>query len=293
MNMSNIATFLEVYDAGSFAAVAKTKNVAPSTVSRSIAALEKEVGVSLFDRTTRRLAPTEEGDILEARVRRLSADLQDTASELRDIGRTPSGTIRVSASVSYGQEVIARLLPGFHTSFPDVKIDLLLSDRQVDLVRNKIDVAFRHGRLADSSLKASKLTDVHYSVVATPGYLTRHGTPTHPEQLKDHTVLSFALEDFRHAWTFEGTDGVLNEVPINPVLTVSGALALRQCVLGGMGLALLPSWAIKGTGLTQILTEWRVTGAHFDRAIWLVLPDRSYRAKRVGAFMDHVRLNMV
>lgn len=291
--MSNIVTFLDVYDAGSFAAVAKTRNVAPSTVSRSIAALEKEIGVSLFDRTTRRLSPTEEGDILEARVRRLSADLQDTASRLRDIGRSPSGTIRVSASVSYGQEVIARLLPSFHASFPDVRIDLLLSDRQVDLVRDKIDVAFRHGRLADSSHKASKLTDVHYSVVATPGYLTRYGTPTHPEQLEDHTVLSFALEDFRHAWIFESPDSVLSEVPINPVLTVSGALALRQCVLGGMGLALLPNWAITDTGFVRVLTEWRVTGAHFDRAIWLVLPDRSYRAKRVEAFINHVRSNMV
>lgn len=292
METEHIAIFLEVFDAGGFAPVAKARDVAPSTISRKIATLEQSLGVSLFVRTTRKLSPTVEGAQFEQRLRPISAEIADIVSEIKDDAASPSGLLRVSASVSYGQTVIAPCLGEFRKRYPNVQVELLLSDARINLVAEKVDVAIRHGKLRDSSYIASRLTDVSYHLLASPNYLAKAGLPQGLDDLSAHALLSFTYPDFRNVWTFRGLDDVKIDVPISPVMTASSAIAIRQFAEAGLGIALLPNWAIPDTGLEKVLEKYAVTGGHFDRAIWMMMPDRTYRAKRVTAFADYLRYTM-
>lgn len=290
MNTEHLQTFLEVYAAKSFAKVAKARNTAPSSVSRSIATLEKALGIRLFNRTTRRLAPTEDGDRLYLRLLPINEALEDTLSELSEAHRAPSGVLRVSASNSYGLDVIVPLLKSFREIYPDIQIDLLLSDRRVDIVGERIDVAVRHGQLNDSGLIASKLSDVSYRLVASSEYLSKMPPVKSPLDLAEHSLLTFSYEDFAESWVFRSpgkTSTVIQE--INPVVQMSSALALRSCAQSGMGIAILPDWACDEKDLQTVLPEMEVTGAHFDSSLWLMVPSRAYQPKRAIAFMDALR----
>lgn len=282
--------FVEVVKQGSFAAVARDRNLDPSSVSRAIAGLEKELGIRLFQRTTRQLSPTESGKTYFDRVEPLIEEIQQATNIATDVSGQPKGNFRVTASTSFGLKCIVPYLPEFQRLYPELTVDLLLTDAVVDLFAERIDIAVRLGLLADSTLIAQQLMPTHYAVCASPSYLKRSPALKQPTDLAQHHCLLFPLAGFCSRWIFKDHNGELSEIPVRGQTVISSAIALQQCAIAGMGLALLPNWLIEadlqaGT-LVNAFPNYAVTATDFNTAAWLVYPSRAYVPLKVRLFIE-------
>lgn len=210
---------------------------------------------------------------------------------IHDLSQQPQGTLRLTASVSFGQRCLVPRLPAFRQRYPDLGLELVLTDSVVDLFAERIDVAIRLGMLPDSSLIAQRLMLTYYRVCASPGYLSTRGYPRYPADMVHHDCLRFSLAGFRSRWIFKDSQGAISEVPVHGRLIVSNALALQQCAIAGLGLALLPNWLIdqelKNGTLVDVFPSYEVTATEFGTSAWWVLPSRSYIPHKVKIFMDY------
>jgi DNA-binding transcriptional LysR family regulator len=278
---------------GSFAAAARHLDIAPSKATRAVAALEAEVGARLLQRTTRKLALTEAGDAYFERVGPLLDELDRAGEDVRSSSAQVRGTVRVTASVAYGQTVLVPCLPALHRQHPGLEIDLLLSDALVDLVSQRIDVALRLGPAVDSSLVGTRLAGIVPRVVASPAYLKAHGRPRVPQDLTRCECLRFALPGYRTQWSFRDRDGTVQDVPVQGWLVMSTALALHQATLDGLGPALLSNWLvdadIRAGRLVDLFPEYEATATNFDSAVWLLYASRAQLPLRVRAFVDYIK----
>ena len=197
MDISVLQIFIEVMRQRSFAAVARERNIDPSSVSRCISSLEKELGVRLFQRTTRQLSPTEAGITYFDRIEPLIEEMQRAVELVKEVSGQPKGTLRVTASASFGLKCIVPLLGKLESRYQDLSIDLVLTDSRLDLFTERIDLAIRLGQLKDSTLIAQKLMSTSYSVCASPGYLQQWGELKQPEDVAQHNCLLFPWAGFR------------------------------------------------------------------------------------------------
>lgn len=295
MDLGVLKTFVEVMRQGSFAAVAREHNLDPSSVSRAIAGLEKELGVRLFQRTTRNLAPTEAGTIYFHRLEPLLEEMEQ-ATELVRESVQPRGTLRVTASVSWGLKCIIPRLAEFEAIYPELAVNLLLTDARLDLIAERIDLAIRLGKLKDSSLIAQKLMSTSYAVCGSPEYLKHHGEVERPQDISQHNCLLFPMAGFRTGWIFRNDQGEVIKVPVNGRTIISNATGLQECAIAGMGLALLPLWLIdqdlKAGNLIKILSDYEVTATDFDTSAWLVYPSRSYMPRKTKVFIDFLKQHL-
>lgn len=293
MDTAVLQLYVDVVRRGSFAAVARERNLDPSSVSRAVAGLETKLGVRLLQRTTRSLAPTEAGQLYYERVAPLVEDLQQAAQLAQDTAHQPQGTLRVSASVSFGQTCIVPLLPEFTAQYPNLTIELGLTDTVVDLLSEGVDVAIRLGLLADSRLVAQRLMPTTYRICGSPAYVHqwehRYGPLERPSDLARVNCLRFPLPGFRSHWHFRDRQRQVTIVAVGGNMVIANAVALQHCARQGMGLALLPRWLIDGdlrTGtLVAVLADYAVTATEFDTAAWIVYPSRSYIPLKVQAFV--------
>ena len=293
MDISALTLFIEVVRQGSFAAVARDRSLDPSSISRAIASLETELGVRLFQRTTRKLSLTEAGAIYLDRIEPLVDDLLQAGAIAKELTGQPKGTLRVTASVSFGLTCIVPLLPTFEARYPELTVELLLTDRVVDLLAERIDVAVRLGQLKDSTLIAQRLIPVSYRVCASPAYLKQHGHPRTPKEIEQHNCLVFPLSGFRSLWRLRDSAGAISEVRVNGNTVISNAIALQHCAVFGMGLALLPDWLvdtnIENKELVDLFAEYEATATDFNTAAWLVYPSRAYVPLKSRLLMDFLK----
>lgn len=293
MNIDTLGLFIDVMRTGSFAEVARRRDVDPSSVSRVIAGLEREVGFRLFQRTTRRLAPTEAGFLYFDRIEPLIGDLERAAAAARDLSTTPSGLLRVTASVSFGQKILTPLLPPFRSRFPDLGIELILTDANLDLIAERIDLAVRLGPRPDENLIGARLMSTRYRVCASPAYLETHGPLSDPRELDGRDCLRLPFSGYRTRWSFRDAAGTVMEIPVGGSIIVSNPLALRQCAVDGLGPALLADWVVGedlATGrLVDPFPDYDVTATDFDTAAWILYPSRSYTPLKVRVFIDFLR----
>ena len=292
MDTNSLQTFIEVMRRGSFAAVARTQGVAPSSISRQIAALEEEIGVRLFQRTTRRLSPTEAGLVYFDRVAPLLEELARARGMATDVADHPKGRLRLTAPVSFAQIGIVPLLPELKSRYPELDFELVLTDRMVDLVAERIDIAVRLGRLTDSGFVARRLCPMRYVVCASPGYIERCGKPESPSELVEHEACVFPMQAYRTRWRFRSAAGGVADHPVRGTTVVSHALSLGQCAAAGMGIALLPRWVVwrelRDGALVDLFAEYDVTATDFDASAWLLFPSRQYLPLKVRVFVDFV-----
>jgi DNA-binding transcriptional LysR family regulator len=296
METSVLNIFVEVMRRGSFAAVARDRATDPSSVSRAIASLEEELGVRLFQRNTRRLSPTEAAVLYFERLEPLLAELDDARESAINTRNQVTGTLRVTAAVSIGQKCVVPLLPGFMRTYPNLTVDLALTDSMLDLVGERIDVAIRLGNLVDSSLVAHRLMSVTYVVCASPEYLKQVGAISNPLAVRERECLLFPLPVFRSRWIFRDKNDKkrdLTEVPVKGRLYASSGIALHECALAGMGLALLPRWLvgcdIRDGKLIDVFPGYDVTPTDFNTAAWFVYPSKNRVPKKVRVFVDYLK----
>lgn len=286
MKTELLEVFVQVVRLGSFASAAEARGIAASTVSRSIASLEEDLETRLFQRTTRSMRTTPAGRALFEQVEPLLEQLEQVRERMRDGGGEPSGRVCVSASTSFGQHVIAPQIGRLRQRHPGIALDLRLSDERVDLVREGVDIAVRHGALDDSTWVARRLRRVHYRLVASPAYLKTHDAVTKPQDLSCHEVVSYTLKRFRSMWRFKQGRRT-EDVQLEPAMVVSTASAIRACALAGVGVALLADWLVdtdlESGDLVQLLPEWAAGGPSFDASLWCVRPARAHTPARVQA----------
>lgn len=291
MELSQLKAFIAVADAGGFAPAASAMDVAPSSTTRAVAKLEDSLGVRLFQRTTRSVTLTEAGMRFRDRIAPALDEIEAAVDHIDESSMRASGQLRVAASVSFGQKVIAPSLPQFVKKYPDIRVELVLSDSLTDIVSERIDVAVRHGLLPDSSMIARRLSDVRYRLVAAPAYLKKTKKLKLPQDLSQHSCLTFPYASFRSQWRFTKKNKHVF-VPVEPTVTISNAMALSTCIQSGMGFGLLADWLVKDDlesgKLVEVLPTWTAAGADFeqDASLWMVTSSRQFVPSKTKAFVS-------
>ena len=293
MEVDDLRTFVEVMRRKSFAAVARARDVAPSSISRTIGTLEQRLGVRLFQRTTRRLAPTAAALAYFDRIEPIIDELEQAALVAVDSGETMRGTLRVTASVAFAQHNVVPLVPEFSRRHPEIVFELLLTDSMVDLIEQRVDLAIRIGHLADSTMIAHRLCDLVNVVCASPEYLRQRGRPKTPADLEKHACLRYPMAGYGPRWRFRRGDGALTEVAVRGPVVATNGTALCQCAAAGMGIAMLPRWNVadelKRGALIELFAELRASASELDLAAWMLYPSRSYLPLKVRAFADYLK----
>ncbi|MEM9795593.1 MAG: LysR family transcriptional regulator [Pseudomonadota bacterium] len=295
VSLSALRLFADVARAGSFAATARLRGLDPSIISRQIAGLEDGLGFRLFDRTTRRLNLTEAGRLYLERARLAVEELETARQEASDVLAAPRGLLRVTASVALGERWLMPRLPGFRTAYPDLHLDLRLTDAVLDIAAEGIDLAIRLAPRPDGAFMSTRLMDTRYRVVASPNYLRNAPALAQPDDLRDHDCLRLALPGYRDCWRFR-RDGAVREIAVDGSLVVSSALALRRATLDGLGPSLMGEFLIADDllsgRLVDALPDWDASAADFDTAAWILYPSRDYVPGKLRVFIDHLKASV-
>ena len=290
MQLESLQLFVEVMRHGNFADVARAHDMAPSSVSRSIAALERELGARLFQRSTRKLTPTEAAAVFYHRLQPALREIESARVAASDLQREISGTLRVSAPAVFTNSAIVPLLPEFSRLYPQLRLDLQISDRYVDLLEDGIDAAIRLGSLADSSLVARRLADMTFRICASPDYLQRHGEPRIPADITDHECLLFPRTGHDLDWLFRDAGGQIERIGIDGRIQIANSASILACAIAGLGLALLPDWLLRDPladgRLQPLFADYEVSATDFDSAVWILYPSRSYLPQKTRVFVD-------
>ena len=285
-DFEGLAIFAKVVELRSFAAAASELSLSKATVSKAVTRLEARLGARLFNRTSRRLALTDAGQKLSERAARLLADGEAAENEALAQSVAPRGLVRLAVPMTFGVRAVAPILPQFLEAYPDVSIDLHLSDAMVDLIGEGFDAGLRIASLPDSSLIARRLCAMPRYTVASPAYLKRHGRPTHPMHLAQHRCLGYAYLSTAGVWNYTNAAGEQASVrPAGP-LRVNNGEALMPALIAGLGIADLPDFivadAIASGEVEVILKDWKQT----EGAVHLVMPPGGPRPARVEALAD-------
>jgi DNA-binding transcriptional LysR family regulator len=269
--LAAMEAFVLVVDTGSFSAAARRLNVGQPAVSKSIAQLEERLGVKLLVRTTRGLTATEAGLNYYERARRSIVEADEAELAARGAGTSLTGKLRIAAAVTFARIHLMPRLPEFLQRHPDLEIEVVLDDRNVDLVQEGIDVALRMGQLADSSLTGRRIASAPCVVVGTPAYFARVGEPTAPGDLTAHQAVIYDLRGGGADWTFR-RDGTEFAVALKSRLRVNAAEGVRAAVLANAGLAITSEWMfapeIADGTVKVVLQDWQLP--RID--LWAVFP---------------------
>jgi DNA-binding transcriptional LysR family regulator len=283
-----LAIFAKVVELRSFAAASSELALSKATVSKAVSRLEERLGARLFNRTSRRLALTDAGQKLAERAARLLADGEAAENEALAQSVTPRGLVRLAVPMSFGIKTIAPLLPEFLATYPEVSIDLHLSDAIIDLIGEGFDAGLRIARLPDSSLIARRLCAMPRHTVAAPSYLKRHGRPTHPMHLAEHKCFGYAYMSTAGVWQYTNAAGEQASVRPGGQLRVNNGEAVIPALLAGLGIADLPEFivgdAIRSGELEVILKGWKQP----EGAVHLVTPPGGPRPARVEVLADYL-----
>nr|WP_067290228.1 LysR family transcriptional regulator [Marinobacterium profundum] len=290
-DLKNLELFVRVASLGAIGRAGAEFNLSATNTTQRLKALEEELGVKLLNRTTRAVSLTPDGELLLEHAKRILDEVEAARNLLSQTTQRISGSLRVTASASFGRSHIVPFVPEFLRLYPGVTLDLHLTDTVVDIVEMGVDLAFRIGDLAPSSLLARKIDDNPLALVASPDYLARAGHPKVPQDLADHACLP--LGDTR-AWKLIAPDGTLHDVKVSGPVSVNLGEALGEWVLAGMGIGLASLWYagpdIAAGRLVPVLPGYRVWP---EAKIWAVRPPGRIMAARVKAFLDFMQARIV
>lgn len=285
-DFEGLVVFAKVAEERSFAGAARELGMSVATVSRCINRLEKRLGARLLNRNSRRLAVTPFGRSLVDRATGLLRDATEAEGSARELAASPSGTIRVAVPMSYGLRWVAPLVPEFLKAYPNVSLDLDLSDEVVDLIGQGFDAALRIAPLPDSTLVARRLCRVSRFIVAAPSYIARVGRPEHPRDLKEIDCLSYTFRAQDETWRLTSRKGSRAVITPKGRLRVTNADAMVPLLLAGMGVAELPEFIacqyLRSGRLEALLPEWH----YREGGLYFVTPNYGTNPAKVQVFRD-------
>lgn len=286
LDWDKLRIFLAVADAGSFTHAGEKLNLSQSSVSRQISALEKSLGVALFQRHARGLILTEQGEMLNRTAREMFTKLSFTAAKIRDLRERPWGPLRVTTTVALGSIWLTPRMRVFLERYPEIDMSLVLSDDELDLSMREADVAIRVRPPTQPNLVQKHLMRVHYRIYASPEYLKRHGVPTRASDLDRHRLIIYGEDATPPVsnlnWLLELGDGSAER---RPALRVNNIYGIFRAVRSGLGLGALPDYmASDAQNLIQVLPE--LEGPGFDT--YFVYPEELRNSKRIGVFRDYL-----
>jgi len=286
-SLSCLVALSVTVNSGSFAAAGRKLSLSASAVRKAVDRLELKLGARLFNRSTRALGLTNEGEVVFRYAAKILNDLQDAQNELAQIQASPRGRLKISVPSIIGRRIVLPALPEFHAQFPDVVIDLSLNDLKVDVIEERDDLVLRLGELEDSSLQARRIGAHSFTTCASPDYLARHGTPQTVLELQQHHCIHyrFPTTGRQETWAFLGA---ASTPPIKPSIVLDDGEALASAALAGLGIIQAPAYLVKddiANGRLQALL-----GGHPQQrgSIWLLWPARNAKAPRLRAFIDFI-----
>jgi len=279
-------SFLAVVDAGGFTAAGRRLGKSKALISKHLSELEARLGARLINRTTRRIGVTEIGRAYAERARALIADLEQLEESVVAQSTTPRGLIRLTAPQALGELALVEMVAAFRARYPGVAVEVLLADRIVDLVGEGYDIGLRISAMPDSSLISRRLCETRLLLCAAPSYLEKNGRPAAIPDIATHSVIADSNMRNGALWRFERGGEVASTRGV-PVLTVNSAIAVRQALLAGLGLALCPEFAVAGDirakRLVSLHEDWTALPG---LVVHLVYPHRHHLTARVRAFID-------
>ena len=287
--LTAMEVFVRIVETGSFSAVARDLGMTQPTVSKQLSALERQLKTRLLNRSTRQLSLTEAGSAYYESCKRIIDTVRDAEANLGILQTQLSGLLRINTSIGLGQAYVGNLVLKFQKQHPGLSIDLSYADRFVDLVEEGMDLAIRVGHLNDSSLAARRIGSTSRSVVATPAYLAKHGTPQVPEDLaKGHNCLLYAYLSTGNEWVFRGADGPVR-VRVSGNFRANNGDAIKQAVLSDLGIAITPDWfvlrEIEDGRMKTFLGDFAPAPADINA----VYPSARHVSTKVRAFTEFLR----
>jgi DNA-binding transcriptional LysR family regulator len=281
--LASMETFVRVFETGSFSGAARQLRVGQPAVSKSVAQLENYLGVKLLARSTRGLTPTEAGLGYLERARRALEEAAEAEMAARGAGAGLKGRLRISAAVTFARIHLIPLLPKFLARNPDLNLEVILDDRQVDLVHEGIDVALRMGRLTDSAMTARRIARCKHHVLGTPAYFDRAGIPSTPAELNKHQAVVYLQEG--GIWSFRRESSEL-AVTVQSRLRVTAAEGVRAAVLADVGLTVASEWMfspeLRSGAVHAVLSEWSLPALD----LWAVFPTGRTTTAKTRSFVD-------
>ena len=287
--LESLRVFVRVVELGSITSGGRDLRLTPAVASNRVKELESRLGVRLFNRTTRNLSPTEVGKVFYDHARKVIETLDEAEAVVAGFSDKPRGTIRVTAPLGVGRRIVAPLIPAFADKYPNVDVQLRLSDRKVDLFEDGLDVAFVLGELKDSNLKLRKIADCDRVLVAAPEYLEAHGTPQTPDDLLgDHNCLLLRFpRSPEYFWTLQTEDG-LRKIEAKGRYDADDGDVLTQWALEGAGIANKPRFDVaqhlKSGALVEVLSDTPPLPASFG----CLYPHRKLQDPKIRLFVDFV-----
>lgn len=287
-DLKRIRTFIKVVESGSFSAAARDVS-SVSSVARQVKALEDELGARLLSRNSRRLSLTQAGQRLYERMQALITELDTVKSEVKSIQEEVKGTLRVTVRIAAGMSVVVPALPKLLANYPDLQVELLLTDERRDLIANKIDVAVWMGELPNADIVARRLSPTRRVICASTKYLELHGIPREPNDLRNHECLLFTAPTYGTNWLFRRGEETV-EVEVKGSVRSDNGLVLLQSALLDLGLIVVPEWMVRrhladGT-LVQVLKEYVVNPHPGHAELYAVFPSSRGLSRKVRAFVD-------
>lgn len=281
-----MTAFVRTVERGGFSLAARELGLTPSAISKLVTRLEDRLGVRLLNRTTRKLALTPEGEAYFHRSQRIIADIADAENELAQFRARPRGLLRINVGTAFGMHQLAPALPAFLARYPEMQVELTITDRIVDLLEEGADLGIRLGTLVESSLVARRICDLDRVICASPAYLKRHGTPRRPEELLRHNCLSVAYAPSLRRWPFVTGEGV-RRIEVGGNVSANNADTLLQLACLGVGIIRL-SDAIVGAAIAEGRLVPLLEDVHHREPLPLhaVYPQGRHRSPRVAAMID-------
>ena len=296
MKTDILKTLLTVQANGSFADAARVLDVDPSSVSRLVRQAEAELGFRLFQRTTRSLSVTEEGQLYFARLAPLLDELEAAKEAALGVRSRPTGRLRMTASVAFSTELLVPLLPAFQAAYPDVVVELTSSDAALDLVEQSIDLAIRLAPAPSGDLIATKLMPTTYRCVAAPAFLEKHPMASEPTGLAHAPCLRYGIADLQDTWWFRRESTAAVSVAVDGMFIASSPMPLREAARHGAGVAMLADWLVRRDldegRLVDVFPEYQCTPSQFDTAAWALYPSRTYLPQKVRVMIDFLRAHL-
>jgi len=278
--------FAKVVAHGSYAEAGRALGLTRSAVSKAVMELEQLLGARLLDRTTRRVSPTEAGLSYYERCLDILAQVEDTELQVSRLHDEPKGVLKINAPMSFGMLYLGDAIAAFMARYPDLKVEMMLTDRFIDPVEEGVDVTIRIAELADSSLIARKLAPARRVVVASPAYIAAHGAPRTPDDLTRHRWLGYGTTTMQQRWSYVKDDGTSRTVALTLALNSNNGHVLRNAALAGQGITELPTFLvgcdIAAGALEVVLNDYSPSGL----GIYALYTPNRYLAAKTRALID-------